>query len=204
MDKKVIIGTLLVLAVTIGIGIATAENEDSIGYRYLYVTDMDSMMAYGDRLSGSFKSYDSNELALKWYRMVAEHGDSASKAQDDKRASMALVKMGNIYREGWGYEEDLSKALRCFREALEADPESVEARIELAMTYGLMCGDYRSGHNYIDKAIEIDSTNLEALWCKARLYARQQCEGSLEETIAAIDAIDSTFVARKMKEEGYE
>ena len=50
MDKKLIIGTLF--AVIITIGVTNAEDVDEIGYRYFLVSDVDSMMANGDRLCG--------------------------------------------------------------------------------------------------------------------------------------------------------
>ena len=52
MDKKLIIGALVVLLVTITIGVVEADDVDQIGYRYFMVSDVDSMMAYGDSHSG--------------------------------------------------------------------------------------------------------------------------------------------------------
>ena len=189
MDKKLIIGTLVVLLVIITIGVATAEDVDQIGHRYFLVSDVDSMVAYGDSHSGSNKTFTSNNLALKWYQMAAERGNAT-----------AMVRIGTIYREGWSDEESYWKAINYFQDAVEADSLNIEALTELGGTFGLEAGDYKTGHSYLDMALEIDSTYLDALWYKACFYVKQDNDVQLKKFLQKIDAIDSTFVDRKIKE----
>jgi TPR repeat protein len=189
MDKKLIIGALVVLLVIITIGVATAEDVDQIGHRYFLVSDVDSMLAYGDSHSGPTKTFTSNKLALKWYRKAAERGNAT-----------AMVRMGTIYREGWSDEEDYWKAIDCYQNAVELDSLNIEALTELGGTFGLEAGDYKSGHSYLDMALEIDSTYLDALWYKACFYVKQDNDVQMKKIIQKIDIIDSTFVDRKIKE----
>ena len=190
MDKKLIAGALIVLLVTITIGVASVEDVDQIGHRYFLVSNVDSMMAYGDSLSGPDKSYVSNMLAMKWYKKAAERGNAT-----------ALVRMGTIYREGWSDEESFWRAIECYQDAIAADSLNIEALTEAGRTFGLYAGNYRIGHNYLDMALEIDSTNLEALWYKARLYLKQDNDVKMSKFIHKIDDIDSTFLDWKIEEE---
>ena len=190
MDKKLIIGALVVLLVTITIGVVEADDVDQIGYRYFMVSDVDSMMAYGDSHSGSYKTFASNRLALKWYQKAAERGNAE-----------AMIRMGNIYRKGWADEENYRKAIDYYQDAVEADSLKVEALTELGRTFGLEAGDYKIGHSYLDKALEIDSTYLDALWYKLSFYYDQEKENSMNKIIRRINAIDSTYINRKLKEE---
>jgi len=187
MDKKLIIGTLF--AVIITIGVTNAEDVDEIGYRYFLVSDVDSMMANGDRLCGPRKTFTCNKLALKWYQMAAERGNST-----------AMVRMGTIYREGWADEERHWKAIECYEDAVDADSTNVEALTELGGSYGLYAEDYKTAHSYLNKALEIDSTNLNALWYKVLFYTRQDNDKQMSNAIRRINAIDTTFVRRKLKE----
>lgn len=189
MDKKLIIGALVVLLVTITIGVATAEDVDQIGHRYFLVSDVDSMVTYGDSHSGPNKTFTSNKLALKWYQKAAERGNAT-----------AMVRMGTIYREGWSDEESYWKAIDCFQNAIELDSLNIVALTELGRTFGLEAGDYKSGHSYLDMALEIDSTYLDALWYKAYFYVKQDNDVQMKKIIQRIDIIDSTFVDRKIKE----
>lgn len=190
MDKKLIVGALVVLLVTITIGVASVEDVDQIGHRYFLVSNVDSMMAYGDSLSGPDKSYVSNMLAMKWYKKAAERGNAT-----------AMVRMGTIYREGWSDEESYWRAIECYQDAIAADSLNIEALTEAGRTFGLYAGNYRIGHNYLDMALEIDSTNLEALWYKARLYLKQDNDVKMSKFIHKIDDIDSTFIDWKIEEE---
>lgn len=189
MDKNLILGALVVLLVTITIGVTTAEDVDQIGYRYFLVSDVDSMMAYGDSLSGPDKSYVSNILAMKWYKMAAERGNAT-----------AMVRMGTIYREGWSDEEDYWKAIDCYQDAVDADSLNIEALTELGGTFGQEAGNYKTGHSYLDMALEIDSTYLDALWYKVCFYINQDNDVKMIKFIRRINIIDSTFVGRKLKE----
>lgn len=189
MDKKLIIGALFVLLVTITIGVATAEDVDQIGHRYFLVSDVDSMIAYGDSHSGPNKTFTCNKLALKWYQMAAERGNAT-----------AMVRMGTIYREGWSDEESYWKAITYYQDAIAADSLNVEALTEAGRTFGQKVGDYKIGHSYLDTALEIDSTYLDALWYKADFYFMQGNDVQMKKIIWKIDAIDSTFVRRKLKE----
>lgn len=189
MDKKLIIGALVVLLMTITYGVSTAEDIDEIGYRYYLVSDVDSMVAYGDRLCGPYKSFTCNKLAQKWYKMAAERGNST-----------AMVRMGTIYREGWSDEESHWKAITCYQDAIEADSLNFEALTEAGRTFGQIVGDYKIGHSYLDTALDIDSTYLDALWYKADFYFKQGNEVQMKKTIWRINDIDSTFVERKLKE----
>ena len=190
MDKKLIIGALFVLLVTITIGVATAEDVDQIGHRYFLVSDVDSMRAYGDRHSGPNKTFTCNKLALKWYQMAAERGNAT-----------AMVRMGTIYREGWSDEESDWRAIECYQGAIAADSLNIEALTEVGRTFGLYIGNYRIGHNYLDMALEIDSTYLEALWYKACLYVKQDNDVQMSKFVHKIAVIDSTFIDRKIEEE---
>lgn len=189
MDKKLIIGTLVVLLVIITIGVATAEDVDQIGHRYFLVSDVDSMVAYGDSHSGPNKTFTNNKLALKWYQMAAERGNVT-----------AMIRMGTIYREGWSDEESYWNAINYFQDAVEADSLNIEALTELGGTFGLEAGDYKTGHSYLDMALEIDSTYLDALWYKACFYVKQDNDVQLKKFLQKIDTIDSTYVDRKIKE----
>lgn len=189
MDKKLIIGTLVVLVITITIGIKNAENIDEIGYRYYLVSNVDSMMAYGDSLCGPYKSSTFNKLAFKWYQMAAERGNST-----------AMVRMGTIYREGWSDEESYWKAINCYQDAIAADSLNIEALTEAGRTFGQKAGNYKIGHSYLDSALDIDSTYLDALWYKSDFYFMQGDEVQMKKIIRRIYNIDSTFVERKLKE----
>lgn len=190
MDKKLIIGALVVLLMTITIGIKNVESVDEIGYRYFLVSDVDSMLAYGDSHSGPDKTFFSNTLALKWYQKAAERGNAE-----------AMIRMGTIYREGWSDEENLWTAIGYYQDAVEADSLNVEALTELGWTFGEKAGNYSIGHSYLDKALEIDSTYLDALWYKSSFYCNQEQEKSMKKFIRRINAIDSTYINRKLKEE---
>lgn len=190
MDKNLIVGALVVLLATFIIGVTSVEDIDEIGHRYFFVSDVDSMMAYGDSLSGPDKSYVSNTLAMKWYKKAAEKGNAK-----------ALVRMGTIYREGWSDEKSNWKALECYQDAVETDSMDIEALTEAGRTFGLYVGNYRMGHKYLNVALEIDSTYLEALWYKVRLYTEQDNDVQMSRFIHRIDVIDSTFIDRKIKEE---
>lgn len=189
MDKKLIIGTLFVLLVIITIGVTTAEDVDQIGHRYFLVSDVDSLMAYGDSHSGPNKTFTCNKLALKWYQMAAERGNAT-----------AMVRMGTIYREGWSDEESYWKAITYYQDAIAADSLNVEALTEAGGTFGLEAGNYKIGHSYLDMALEIDSTYLDALWYKACFYVKQDNVVQMKKIIRKIDIIDSTYVDRKLKE----
>lgn len=189
MDKKLIIGTLVVLVITITIGIKNAENIDEIGHRYYLVSNVDSMVAYGDSLCGPYKSSTFNKLAFKWYQMAAERGNST-----------AMVRMGTIYREGWSDEESYWKAINCYQDAIAADSLNIEALTEAGRTFGQKAGNYKIGHSYLDSALDIDSTYLDALWYKSDFYLMQGDEVQMKKIIRRIYNIDSTFVERKLKE----
>ena len=189
MHKKLIIGSFVVLMVTITIGMKNVEYIDEIGHRYFLVSDVDSMVAYGDSHSGPNKTFSSNKLALKWYQKAAERGNST-----------AMVRMGTIYREGWSDEESYWKAITCYQDAIEADSLNIEALTEAGRTFGQKVGDYKIGHSYLDTALEIDSNYLDALWYKADFYFMQGDDVQMKKIIGRIDVIDSTFVDRKLKE----
>ena len=189
MDKKLIIGTLVVLVITITIGIKNAENIDEIGHRYYLVSNVDSMVAYGDSLCGPYKSSTFNKLAFNWYQMAAERGNST-----------AMVRMGTIYREGWSDEESYWKAINCYQDAIAADSLNIEALTEAGRTFGQKAGNYKIGHSYLDSALDIDSTYLDALWYKSDFYFMQGDEVQMKKIIRRIYNIDSTFVERKLKE----
>lgn len=178
------------LLATFIIGVTSVEDIDEIGHRYFFVSDVDSMMAYGDSLSGPDKSYVSNTLAMKWYKKAAEKGNAK-----------AMVRMGTIYREGWSDEKSNWKALECYQDAIAIDSMDIEALTEAGRTIGLYVGNYRMGHDYLDMALEIDSTYLEALWYKVRLYVKQDNDVQMSKFIHRIDVIDSTFIDRKLEEE---
>mgnify|MGYP002624488935 CR=1 FL=1 len=190
MDKNLIVGALIVLLATVIIGVASVEDTDEIGHRYFMVSNVDSMMVYGDSLCGPDKTYVSNTLAMKWYKKAAEQGSAKS-----------LVRMGTIYREGWSDEESNLKALECYQDAIAIDSMDIEALTEVGRTIGLYVGNYRMGHDYLDMALEIDSTYLEALWYKVRLYVKQDNDVQMSKFIHRIDVIDSTFIDRKLEEE---
>jgi len=190
VDKNLIVGALIVLLATVIIGVASVEEIDEIGHRYFLVSNVDSMMVYGDSLCGPDKTYVSNSLAMKWYKKAAELGNAT-----------ALIRMGTIYREGWSDEESNLRALECFQDAVAVDSLDIEALTEAGRTFGLYLGNYRIGHDYLDKALEIDSTCLEALWYKVRLYVRQDNDVQMSKFIHRIDVIDSTFIDRKLEEE---
>ena len=190
VDKNLIVGALIVLLATVIIGVASVEEIDEIGHRYFLVSNVDSMMVYGDSLCGPDKTYVSNSLAMKWYKKAAEQGSAKS-----------LVRMGTIYREGWSDEESNLKALECYQDAIAIDSMDIEALTEAGRTIGLYVGNYRMGHDYLDMALEIDSTYLEALWYKVRLYVKQDNDVQMSKFIHRIDVIDSTFIDRKLEEE---
>lgn len=190
VDKNLIVGALIVLLATVIIGVASVEDTDEIGHRYFMVSNVDSMMVYGDSLCGPDKTYVSNTLAMKWYKKAAEQGSAKS-----------LVRMGTIYREGWSDEESNLKALECYQDAIAIDSMDIEALTEAGRTIGLYVGNYRMGHDYLDMALEIDSTYLEALWYKVRLYVKQDNDVQMSKFIHRIDVIDSTFIDRKLEEE---
>lgn len=139
MDKKLIAGALVVLLVTITIGVASVEDVDQIGHRYFLVSNVDSMIAYGDSLSGPDKSYVSNMLAMKWYKKAAERGNVT-----------AMVRMGTVYREGWTDEESYWRAIECYQDAITADSLNIEALTEAGKTFGLYAGNYNIGHTTFD------------------------------------------------------
>lgn len=190
VDKNLIVGALIVLLATVIIGVASVEDTDEIGHRYFMVSNVDSMMVYGDSLCGPDKTYVSNTLAMKWYKKAAEQGSAKS-----------LVRMGTIYREGWSDEESNLKALECYQDAIAIDSMDIEALTEAGRTIGLYVGNYRMGHDYLDMALEIDSTYLEALWYKVRLYVKQDNDVQMSKFIHRIDVIDSTYIDRKLEEE---
>ena len=190
VDKNLIVGALIVLLATVIIGVASVEDTDEIGHRYFMVSNVDSMMVYGDSLCGPDKTYVSNSLAMKWYKKAAELGNAT-----------ALIRMGTIYREGWSDEKSNWKALECYQDAIAIDSMDIEALTEAGRTIGLYVGNYRMGHDYLDMALEIDSTYLEALWYKVRLYVKQDNDVQMSKFIHRIDVIDSTFIDRKLEEE---
>lgn len=181
---------LVVLVITITIGMKNAENIDEIGHRYYLVSNVDSMVAYGDSLCGPDKSFTINKLAMKWYQMAAERGSST-----------AMVRMGTIYREGWSDEESYWKAINCYQDAIAADSLNIEALTEAGRTFGQQVGNYKIAHAYLDSALDIDSTYLDALWYKADFYYIQGDEVEMKKIVRRMNNIDSTFVERKLKEE---
>ncbi len=193
MDKKLIIGAIFVLLTTIIYGVVTAEDIDQIGHRYFLVSDVDSMMAYGDSHCGPDKSFASNRLALKWYQKAADKGNA-----------IAMVRMGTIYREGWSDEESYWKAINYYQDAIGVDSMNIEALTEAGGTFGLKAGNYEIGHSYLDTALEIDSTYLDALWYKVLLYDKQDNVILMSKTLQKIRDIDSTFLERKLKEKNNE